>query len=448
MKEIPILMPKLGESVMEATIVKWIQKEGEKVLVSSSLVEIATDKVDSEIPAPYTGTLTKILAHPGQIVAIGSPIAILLVENDELPLLSIDVPDIIPANNHIIKKNDTIKAAINQSVQNNDFVKSMGTQAARSPILLPRDTHGRCYSPLVRYIARQENITLEELGQIPATGKDNRLTKYDLFVYLRHRSKGNMIPVSNEPVFDFETVQKYAKSTDEIILMDRVRQLIATRMVNAMQTIPHVTSFVEADITQLVNWRNQCKDSFYQKHGFPLTYTPIFLSVIAKAIRDFPMMNVSVYGNYIIKRSDINIGIAVALPDGNLIVPVLKNVDQLTLSSIAMGVQELVNKAKNNLLLPDDIQEGTYTFSNIGTFKNLMGTPIIVPPQVAILAAGAIVKKPAVIQNDAGEDMVAIRHCVYLSHTYDHRVVDGALGGKFVKKVADYLSEFDCVADI
>jgi 2-oxoglutarate dehydrogenase E2 component (dihydrolipoamide succinyltransferase) len=435
MKELIIAMPKMGESVMEATIIKWLKGEGDEILEAESILEVATDKVDSEIPTPYTGKLKKLLVQVGEVVAVGVPIAILEVE------------DITLEHEYSTLKPKTALQAIPtiKSLNYNSQSTKHALQVDARNTWPLYDTTGRFYSPLVRYIAQKESLSLEEMESIPSTGKDNRVTKQDILTYLVHKKHSQSIPSYNNR--SSEDIQQYAKPGDEIIPMDRVRKLIAERMVAAMHTVPHVTSFVEADVTELVQWRERNKLAFKQKAGVGLTYTPIFVKAVAQAIQKFPLINVSVVEGYIIKRKAINIGLAVALPDGNLIVPVVKNADQLTLSELAIYIHELVHNARHGQLLPDDIVDGTYTISNIGSFQNLMGTPIIMQPQVAILAVGAIVKKPAVIETSQG-DQIAIRRKMYLSHTYDHRVVDGALGGQFAKAVADYLEKFDFTAEV
>jgi len=422
----------MGESVMEATIIRWLKKEGDEIIEAESILEVATDKVDSEIPAPYSGKLKKILVRVGQVVAVGSPIAIVEAEDNIVP--EQDLYTLETALQSIPSHESSIPQSAKHSTQLHEH--------KAWPLY---DASGRFYSPLVRYIAQKESLPLEEMENIPGTGKDNRVTKQDLLAYLAHRRQPQHVPKHN--TLAIENIQQYTRPGDEIIRMDRVRKVIAERMVAAMHTVPHVTSFVEADVTELVAWREKYKLAFKQKVGIDLTYTPLFIKAVAQTIRKFPSINVSVVGEYIIKRKAINIGLAVALPDGNLIVPVVKNADQLTLAELAIRIQELVHNARHGQLLPDDVVDGTYTISNIGSFQNLMGTPIIMQPQVAILAVGAIVKKPAVIQTDQGEQ-IAIRHKMYLSHTYDHRVVDGALGGQFAKSVADYLEKFGLEEDL
>jgi 2-oxoglutarate dehydrogenase E2 component (dihydrolipoamide succinyltransferase) len=428
MRELLMAMPKMGESVMEATISRWLKKEGDTVIEAESIVEVATDKVDSEIPAPYSGRIKKILAQLGEVVAVGKPIAI--IETDEVPLEETVALTIHKENTISANISNSTKPAVETQTSTSDSISSS------FPIY---DLSGRFYSPLVRYIAQKESLSLQEMENIPGTGKDNRVTKEDLLAYVRHRKHPNYLSKTKT---DLATIKKYAKTEDEIVQMDRVRKVIADRMVEAMHTVPQVTSFVEADVTNLVSWRDKHKLHFKQKTGVGLTYTPLFVQAVAQTIWKFPLINVSVVGEYIIKRKAINIGLAVALPDGNLIVPVIKNADKLTLSELAIHIKELVHKARHSQLLPDDIVDGTYTISNIGSFQNLMGTPMIMQPQVAILAVGAIVKKPAVIETSQG-DQIAIRHKMYLSHTYDHRVVDGSLGGQFVKSVAEYLENVD-----
>lgn len=429
MQELSIVMPKMGESVMEATIIKWLKQEGDALLESESMLEVATDKVDSEIPAPYTGKLKKILVQAGQVVAIGAPIAIMEANvSAGQPTASVPSPAPQPL-----------------SISSQPIQSIIPTNQATSTQLPLYDAPGRFYSPLVRHMAQEEHISLEEMERVPGTGKGNRVTKQDLLAYLTHRKQP--ILATPKPAVTLDAIQQHIHPGDEVIPMDRVRKLIAERMVTAVHTIPHVTSFVEADVTNLVTGKLHYGATFKEKTGVGLTYTPIFMKAVAHTIQAFPMINVSVMGEYIIKRKAINIGLAVALPDGNLIVPVVKHADQLTLAELAIRIHQLVSNARNAQLLPDDVVDGTYTISNIGSFQNLMGTPIIMQPQVAILAVGAIVKKPMVIESPTG-DQIAIRHTMYLSHTYDHRVIDGALGGQFVKKVADYLEAFDIGKEI
>lgn len=423
MEEKTIKMPKIGESVLEASIIQWLKKEGEMIHEGESIVEVATDKVDSEIPTPYAGTIIRTLVQPGQVITIGQPIAIIQTER------SLDVATSLTYVN--IDAKSSTKMPIKEQHQNNDF-KDEG--------YFPRyDRKGRYHSPLIRYIAQKEGISLEEIETIPATGQDHRLTKADLFTYLDYRTTRAIHLPTTKAIAEVEV-----RPGDVVVPMDRVRKIIADKMVQAIQTVPHVTSFIEGDVTNLVSWRQQHKDSFKQKTGVNLTYTAIFTQIVAQALKEFPMLNSSITGDQIIQRNAINIGIAVALANNNLIVPVIKKADQLTLFEVAIQLHRLVSKAQQGTLSPDDVTEGTYTISNIGSFQNLMGTPLIMVPQVAILALGNIVKKPAVIETSAG-DQIAIRHTLFLSHTYDHRIIDGALGGKFIKYLTDRFENLDTV---
>ena len=430
MAEIEIRLPKMGESVTEATITNWLKNIGDSVALDEPLVEVATDKVDNELPSEAAGTLIQILFEKDQVAQVGDVIAILSTDGGAAPA---PVAPTTPAER---TPDDAANTVITQH-----------TPTATAP--LTKGTDGRFYSPLVRTIAQKENISSAELSAIQGTGQDGRVTKKDILSYLETRGtepatatqvaaakapQGNSIQIK-EPVV-------LPNSGDEIIEMDRMRKLIAEHMVMSVHVSPHVTSYVEADVTTIVKWRERMKNEFKKREGENLTYTPIFIEAVARAIKDFPMINVSVSGTNIIKRKDINIGMAAALPSGNLIVPVIKNADRMNLNGLAKAVNELANNARNNKLKPEDIQGGTYTVTNVGTFGNVMGTPIINQPQVAILALGAIRKVPAVIETPEG-DFIGIRHKMFLSHSYDHRVVDGALGGQFVRRVADYLEGFD-----
>ena len=409
-----MVMPGMGESVIEATVLQWLKREGDLIEEEESVLEVATDKVDSEVPSLYAGRLQRILVKKGEVVKIGAPIAIIVTKDKGI---SASLPTPIPtvANSASVPVSPT---------------QSMPTSLATSSCQ-PHD--GRFYSPLVRHVAQQENITLEELSQIPGTGQDNRVTKRDLLAYLQHRPQAGIHSQSKVP-----QAQISIDPEDELIQLDRMRQMIAERMVASKSTIPHVTSFVEADVTDLVQWRKQHKAFFEKETGIKLTYTPLLLQAVIRALKDFPMVNAWMIEGSIVKKKAFNIGLAVALPDDNLIVPVIKHADQFSLVELAHQIQSLVHKARHHKLVPDDLAGATYTVSNLGSFQNLMGTPIIMQPQVAILALGAIIKKPAVVECDS-EDTIAIRHRMYLSHSYDHRVIDGVLGGSFVKRVADYL---------
>lgn len=443
MGQIEIRLPKMGESVTEATITNWLKNIGDTVAIDEPLVEVATDKVDNELPSEAAGILVKRLFEKDQVAKVGDVIALLSTDgaapNDEIKASS---PE---ESKKEVQLNENLTAAAETTNSTNGSAQKISKNGE----------NGKFFSPLVRSIAEKENISSSELNTIIGTGLDGRVTKSDLLGYLASRGQNTAKPaenvqpqpiVSNSPVITSSNVIKepivVANPGDEIIEMDRMRKLIAEHMVMSKHVSPHVTSYVEADVTNMVLWRNKIKKKFQEREGENITFTPILMEAIAKAIKDFPMINVSVSGTTIIKRKDINIGMATALPSGNLIVPVIKNADQLNLVGLTKAVNELANNARNNKLKPEDIQGGTYTVTNVGSFGNVMGTPIINQPQVAILALGAIRKVPAVIETPAG-DFIGIRHKMFLSHSYDHRVVDGALGGQFVRKVADYLESFD-----
>ncbi|MBS3914285.1 MAG: 2-oxo acid dehydrogenase subunit E2 [Bacteroidetes bacterium] len=441
MAEKPILMPKMGESIAEATIIRWLKNEGERVEKDEPLVEIATDKVDSEIPSTEAGILVKKLYADGAVVKVGEPVAMIessdsaaVVKPAEIPVVSAPAPEVAA---QVLEKAISPTAQPAQATNHSD----------------------RFYSPLVMNIARTEGISMAELDNIPGTGKEGRVTKSDILEYVNNRGNNSIaptaIPASAPVVTESKSVQKVEikapvvslNAGDEIMEMDRVRKLIADHMVMSKSVSPHVTSFVEADVTNLVMWREKVKNNFKKREGENITFTPIFIEAIAKAIKDFPMINISVDGDKIVKRKNINIGMAAAQPSGNLIVPVIKNADSMNLLGLARTVNDLANRARSNKLTPDEIQGGTYTLTNVGSFGNVMGTPIINQPQVAIMAVGAIRKKPAVLETEYG-DVIAIRHMMFLSHSYDHRVVDGALGGQFVRRVADYLEQWDLNREI
>ena len=446
MAEIEIRLPKMGESVTEATITNWLKKTGDSVAIDEPLVEVATDKVDNELPSEAAGTLVKILFEKDQVAKVGDVIAILSTDGSSS---IIETKKTIEVENKIDKEAPKTQNAIEIKEP------SVGITVSKN------GTNGKFFSPLVRSIAQKENISQTELESIVGSGQDGRVTKNDIITYLGNRAKNpsQSVQISEPTRISSETSTNNIANSgsflnnikepvvlpnpgDEIIEMDRMRKLIADHMVMSVHVSPHVTSYVEADVTKIVNWRNKVKKKFLEREGENITFTPILIEAIVKAIKDFPMVNVSVSGNNIIKRKDINIGMATALPSGNLIVPVIKNADRLNLTGITKTVNELANNARNNKLKPEDIQGGTYTVTNVGSFGNVMGTPIINQPQVAILALGAIRKVPAVIETPEG-DFIGIRHKMFLSHSYDHRVVDGALGGQFVRRVADYLEEFD-----
>jgi len=431
MAEFKVELPKMGESVAEATITTWLKAVGDTIEEDEPIVEIATDKVDSEVPAPCSGILKEILFQEGDVVAVGSVFAVI---SNEVIEEAKPVEEVINVTENLENNSKSVEKEILKPIEENT-IKS-------DEIVFKNST--KFYSPLVKSIAKKESISIEELEKISGTGANERVTKSDMLSFLENR-ENTPTKIANKAIKQPTTNSKPTTSVsgnDEIIEMDRMRKMIADHMVNSVHTAPHVTSFVEADVTNLVKWRNKVKKSFEEKEGQKLTFTPIFIEAIAKALRDFPEVNSSIDGDSIIIKSNINIGMATALPSGNLIVPVIKNADQLNLVGLAKNVNDLANRAKNSQLKPDEISGGTYTVSNVGTFGNVMGTPIINQPQSAILALGAIKKKPAVIETESG-DLIGIRHLMFLSHSYDHRNIDGALGGRFVRKVADYLENFD-----
>ena len=442
MAKVELIMPKMGESIMEATILSWLKKEGDSIEADESILEVATDKVDTEVPTTYGGVLSEILAKEGDIIPVGQAIAIITTEVEE----SAASNGVSPKANNVQEEAKPVLESVSEE-----------SAAVATPVKsMEKPPEGRFYSPLVLNIARQENISMTDLEAMPGTGKDQRVTKKDILAYVREQG-GNEAPQATQTPTIKESVTTSAitpssqpKQTakvsvnagDEIIEMDRMRKMIAQRMVESKQISPHVTSFVEADVTAIVKWREKVKNEFQGRENEKLTYTPIFLEAVVQAIKDFPMINISVDGDKIIKRKNINVGMAVALPTGNLIVPVIHNADQYNLVGLVKKVNDLALRARENKLVPDELSGGTFTISNVGSFGNVMGTPIILQPQVGIMALGAIVKKPAVIETPDG-DLIGIRHKMFLSHSYDHRVVDGALGGMLVRRVADYLEQFD-----
>lgn len=430
MAKYELTLPKMGESVAEATITNWLKQVGDSIAADEAVLEIATDKVDSEVPSEVSGTLVEILFQVNDVVQVGQTIAIIETEGGAVEAAPAEVKTI---ESQIEKAVETVTPVAKQETTSLDVSNS-----------------DRFYSPLVKNIAKQEGISVAELEQIAGTGKEGRVTKEDILNYLKNReAKPTQVASSapaTKPVASPAPIAKAApisvNGQDEIIEMDRMRKMISHHMVQSVQTSAHVQSFIEVDVTNIVKWRERVKSSFEKREGEKLTFTPIFMEAVAKAIKDFPMINISVEGDFIIKKKNINLGMAAALPNGNLIVPVIKNADQLNLVGMTKQVNDLAFRAKNNQLKPDDIQGGTYTVTNVGTFGSVFGTPIINQPQVAILALGAIRKVPAVIETPEG-DFIGIRHKMFLSHSYDHRVVDGALGGSFVKRVAEYLENFD-----
>ncbi len=428
MANIEMLMPKMGESIIEGTILTWLKNEGDAIEQDESVLEVATDKVDTEVPATHAGVLKKILAKEGEVVAVGKPIAIIETEGEEA-------------------SKEESKTEVKKSSQKEELVAAAPSQTAilvNEPSQQGSSSDDRFYSPLVLSIAKEEKISRDELSKVPGSGKEGRVTKQDMLSYLKQRNEKPAATTETKtsaPTPPTPRVEVSIAANDEILEMDRMRKMIAQRMVDSKRISPHVTSFVEADVTNIVLWRNKVKDSYKKNEGEALTFTPFFVLAVAKAIKDFPMINISVDGDRIIKKKDINIGVAVALPSGNLIVPVVRNADLLNLTGLSKKINDLASRARNNKLSPDELSGGTYTLSNVGSFGNVMGTPIIMQPQVAIMAVGAIQKKPAVVETPTG-DVIAIRHKMFLSHSYDHRVVDGSLGGMFVRRVADYLEAF------
>ena len=428
-----LIMPKMGESVAEATIIKWVKNEGDKIKIDETVLEIATDKVDSEIPSPFEGVLVKKLYKEGDVVQVGKAIAVISSDANA----TVETP----------KKETPVQSTVSKQETVHTAVKEVAVLQGKQDF----SESNRFYSPLVKNIAKQENISLQELEALQGSGKDGRVTKTDILNYLPNRGKTTqtITPEKTQQNGSHQqsniSINKPAVSSmagDEIIEMDRMRKLIADHMVMSKHVSPHVTSFVEADVTNMVLWRDKIKSQFEKREGEKITFTPLFVEAVAKAIKDYPMVNVSVDGQNIIKRKNINIGMAAALPSGNLIVPVIKNADEKNLVGLTKTVNDLAARARANKLQPDDIQGGTFTLTNVGGFGNVMGTPIINQPQVAILATGTIKKKPAVIETPQG-DMIGIRHMMFLSLSYDHRVVDGSLGGSFLRRVADYLENFD-----
>ncbi len=440
MARVELVMPKMGESIMEATILKWRKNPGDRVELDEPVLDIATDKVDSEVPSPVAGVLVEILFQENDVVPINKTIAVIETEaGSAQPAASPAVSQPAASNGARQTQEPAVAAAV-------PYVPSPATAEVSKS-----GAGGRFYSPLVRTIAKEEGISATELDNLSGSGLEGRVTKKDILAYVSNRSAAPAPPVAPAVQPAPPAVQAPAGGSAplssvsggvEIVEMDRMRKLIADHMVMSKQTSAHVTSFVEADVTNLVNWRNQVKDQFKKKYGENITFTPIFVEAVARAIRDFPMINISVVGTQIHIKKDVNIGMAAALPSGNLIVPVIKNADLLNLAGLTKQVNDLASRARQNQLRPDEIQGGTFTLTNVGTFGNVMGTPIINQPQVAIMATGAIRKKPAVLETEYG-DVIAVRQMMFLSLSYDHRVVDGMLGGSFLRRVGDYLEQFD-----
>lgn len=437
MPTVELLMPKMGESIMEATILTWNKQVGDSVAVDEAVLEIATDKVDSEVPSEVAGTIVKLLYNEGDVVAVGAAVALIDTGGEGSA-----APESTKAQELSIKPE--VSAA---------KIEAQITEQVESQVSVQNSDTNRFYSPLVMSMAKEENISMSELESIPGTGKDGRLTKSDMQEYLasgrRIKATTGAAPSSGAPIVSEVPANNKVSSPSvtssgnvEIIEMDRMRKMISKHMTHSKQTSAHVTTFVEADVTNLVNWRNRIKGAFEKREGTKITFTPIFIEAVSQALKEFPYVNCSIEGDYIHLKKDINIGMATALPNGNLIVPVIKNCDQLNLVGITKQVNDLAERARNNKLKPDETSGGTYTLTNVGSFGNVMGTPIINQPQVGILAVGSIQKKPVVLETKDG-DVIAIRHMMFLSHSYDHRIVDGAMGGKFVRRVADLLEQFD-----
>ncbi len=407
-----VIMPKMGESIMEATVLNWLKQPGDYVEADEFILEVATDKIDTEVPSPVAGYLQKILVPVGSVATIGKAICVIdAVEN------------VSATTEETYSLDESISSLIDLSLTPTE----LSTEKSMNPWI----------SPLIKQICQSEHVSQRELSQIPGSGLDGRITKKDVLNYIAVRNAKRTISSG--------TLSQGAGMRlpgDEVIEMDRMRKMISERMLDSKRVAPHVTSFLEADVTNLVTWRSKVKQEFQDKYKEALTFTPLLFKATADALKDFPGMLISVEGNYIVQHAQINIGMAVALPNGNLIVPVIHEVDKLSLAELTQKVNDLSARARANKLKPADLEGGTFTISNIGGFGNLMGTPIIVQPQVGILAFGVIEKKPAVITNDKGEDIIAIRQKMFISHSYDHRVVDGSLGGGFVKRVSDYLEKF------
>jgi len=454
MARFELVMPKMGESIIEATILSWTKKIGEEIEQDESILEIATDKVDSEVPSPVDGKLVEILFQEGDVVPVGEVIAILETEaegEDESP--------------SITDNGQVTETKVTESVP---FIPTEEPVLVGAPVSNTASS-GRFYSPLVLNIARTEKISMVELEALPGTGRNGRVTKKDILAYVKNRKAAPVVSTPKaQPKVETKKVapkKKVAASSNgslsysvqektythsgniEIVEMDRMRRLIAENMVYSKHISAHVTSFVEADVTRIVQWRKRNKTAFFERYGQKLTYTPIFVMAVVKALREHPRVNASIEGSRMLIKKDINVGIAVALPNDNLIVPVIKHADRMNLVGLAAAVNDLATRARNNKLKPSELEGGTYTVSNVGTFGNVMGTPIIMQPQVAILATGAIRKLPAVVETPEG-DVIAIRSKMFLSHSYDHRIVDGALGGRFVKRVADILEAWDLNTEI
>ena len=436
MAQFELKLPKMGESVAEATITTWLKEVGDTIEMDEAVVEIATDKVDSEVPSEVDGVLKKILFSQDDVVQVGQTIAIIEIEGEGIEA------DNSNSIETVVEKSDVEEEHIEEIEKSIEIA----AETVAAPIAKTSES-GRFYSPLVRNIAQTEGISIDELENIAGSGKDGRVTKDDILAYIENKDAAPKVaPVSAPKPFVAKAAPVSVNGGDEIIEMTRMGKLISKHMVDSVQTSAHVQSFIEIDVTNIVKWRNKVKNEFFQREGEKLTFTPIFMQAVAAAIRKYPLINISVQGDSIIKKKNINLGMAAALPDGNLIVPVIKNADQLNLVGMTKQVNDLANRARGNQLKPDEIQDGTYTVTNVGSFGSVMGTPIINQPQVAILALGAIRKVPAVIETSEG-DFIGIRHKMFVSHSYDHRVVNGALGGMFIKTIKEMLESWDVNQD-
>ena len=436
MAQFELKLPKMGESVAEATITTWLKEVGDTIEMDEAVVEIATDKVDSEVPSEVDGVLKEILFSQDDVVQVGQTIAIIEIEGEAIE------SDNSNSIETVVEKSDVEEEHIEEIEKSIEIA----AETVAAPIAKTSES-GRFYSPLVRNIAQTEGISIDELENIAGSGKDGRVTKDDILAYIENKDAAPKVaPVSAPKPFVAKAAPVSVNGGDEIIEMTRMGKLISKHMVDSVQTSAHVQSFIEIDVTNIVKWRNKVKNEFFQREGEKLTFTPIFMQAVAAAIRKYPLINISVQGDSIIKKKNINLGMAAALPDGNLIVPVIKNADQLNLVGMTKQVNDLANRARGNQLKPDEIQDGTYTVTNVGSFGSVMGTPIINQPQVAILALGAIRKVPAVIETSEG-DFIGIRHKMFVSHSYDHRVVNGALGGMFIKTIKEMLESWDMNQD-
>ncbi len=450
MAQVELIMPKMGESIMEATILRWAKNVGDRVEADETILEIATDKVDSEVPSPTAGVIAEIFFKENDVVPVGKAIAVIATEGESVapkPSPAVKEPAASADSNGHANGTATGGTATGGATQSPSAPQPAMAEAVSAFQDAPA-IGGRFYSPLVKNIAKAENISTAELERIPGSGQAGRVTKHDILAYVENRTSAPAAVSSQvaqplqAPASPSAKPAVSVSGNVEIVEMDRMRKLIADHMVMSKHTSPHVTSFVEVDVTNLFNWRERNKGAFEKKYGEKITFTPIFVEAVAKAIGDFPMINVSVDGNRIIVKKDINIGMATALPSGNLIVPVIKNANTMNLVGLTKAVNDLAGRARIGKLKPEEIQDGTFTLTNVGTFGNVMGTPIINQPQVAIMAVGAIRKKPAVVETEYG-DLIAVRQMMFLSMSYDHRVVDGSLGGSFIRRVGDYLEQFD-----